>query len=97
MRRSSPALLTSSQPSSSKLSTSGLLLALCLVILSTFSFAEAPDRVGPIVPGQMVALVGSVPPKAKPQYDKGPIDPQFMFGSVTLQTSPSASQQTELE
>ncbi len=103
MRRSSPALLTSSNPSTSKLSaskfsTSGLLtLALCLLILSTLSFAEAPDRIAPIVPGQMVALVGSVPPKAKPQYDKGPIDPQFTFGSVTLQTSPSASQETELD
>jgi hypothetical protein len=102
MRRSSPALLTSSQPSTSKLSTSlstsGLLtLALCLLILSTSSFAEAPDRIGPIAPGQTVALVGSVPPKATPQYDKGPIDPQFTFGSVTLQTSPSASQEAELD
>ena len=89
MRRSRAALLSLSN---------FLTLILCLLILSTPSFAGAPDRItGPIVSGQMVDLERSVHPRAQPQYDQGSGDPQFKFHYVTLLTSPSASQQRALD
>ncbi len=98
MRRSSPALLTSSNPSTFKLSTSGLLLALCLLILSTFSLAAAPDRItGPIVPSQLIKMSGGVAMQARPQYDQGPVDPSLKLGYMTLLTLPSASQQNAID
>jgi hypothetical protein len=98
MRRSSSALLTSSTPSTFKLSTSGLLLALCLLILSTFSLAAPPDRItGPIVPSQLIKMSGGVAMQARPQYDRGLVDPSLKLGYMTLLTLPSASQQNAID
>jgi hypothetical protein len=73
-------------------------LILCILILSTISFAAAPDRItGSIDSGQMVQLARSLHPKVQPQYDQGAVDPQFKFSYVTLLTSPSASQQRALD
>ncbi|HEY6303726.1 MAG TPA: protease pro-enzyme activation domain-containing protein [Terriglobales bacterium] len=95
MQSSRPALPTSSKPSTSKLSTSDLLtLVFCILILSTLSFAAAPDRItGPIASSQPMRLSAGVPMKARPQYDQGPVDPALKLGYMTLLTVPSASQQ----
>ncbi|MBZ5664477.1 MAG: hypothetical protein LAO30_07720 [Acidobacteriia bacterium] len=85
MRRSSSALLSAS---------SLLILILCIVLLSTFSFAAAPDRIaGPVVARQFIQLPASVPYKAQPQYDRGAVDPSLKLSNMTLLTVPSASQQ----
>jgi subtilase family serine protease len=70
-----------------------LTLILCLLILSTLSFAAAPDRItGPIVSGQLVKLSAGVPMKAQPQFDQGAVDPSLKLSYMTLLTVPSASQ-----
>src|SRR5450759_1499246 len=90
MRRSSSALLFLSKLSPGKLST----LILCILILSTPSFAAAPDRItGPIVSSQTVTLPAGVHFKAQPQFDQGPVDPSFPLSYMTRRTVPSASQQ----
>lgn len=94
MRRSPSALLSLSKLSPCKLST----LILCILILSTFSFAAAPDRVtGTIDPRQFVKLSAGVPLKAQPQFDQGPVEPSFQLSYVTLLTVPSAGQQKALD
>src|SRR6202161_1562627 len=98
MRHSPSALLSLSIFSRSKFCASTFsVLVLVTLILSTLSFAAAPDRItGPIVSGQMVDLTKSLHPKAQPKYDQGRVDPQFKLSYVTLLTSPSASQQRAL-
>ncbi len=89
MPRSSSVLL-----SSPRLST----FTLCILILSAFSFAAAPDRItGAVVSGQLVRLSAGVPMKAQPQYDRGPVDPSFKLSYMTLLTVPSASQQKAVD
>jgi subtilase family serine protease len=84
MQRSSSALL-----SLCSLST----LILCVLILSTLSFAAPPDRItGPIVSSQLVKLSAGVPMRA-PGTDQGRVDPSLKLGYMTLLTVPSASQQ----
>ena len=99
MRRSSSALLFLSKLSPGKLSTTKLLtLILCILILSTPSFAAAPDRVtGSIDSSQTFALAKSLHPRAQAQYDFGPVDPSRQLSYITLLMSPSASQQKVLE
>src|SRR6266498_1152692 len=68
-----------------------------LLLVSSYSFAVAPDRVtGAIDTSRMVQLAKSLHPKAQPQDDQGPVDPQARLGYITLLTSPSASQQRAL-
>jgi subtilase family serine protease len=73
-------------------------LILCILILSTLSFAAAPDRItGPIDSRQTVALARSLHPRAQPQYDRGLVDPSRPLSYITLLTSPSPSQQKALD
>jgi subtilase family serine protease len=44
-----------------------------------------------------VVVSGSVSPKAKPQYDRGAVEPDFRLGNITLMLRPSADQQAALE
>jgi subtilase family serine protease len=93
MRRSRLNLLSLSNFSMIKLLT----IILCILI-STLSFAAAPDRItGAIDSSQTIALAKNLHPRAQPQYDQGAVDPQFKFDYVTLLTSPSASQQKALD
>src|SRR5216684_5361892 len=94
MQPSSSPLLSSPNLSTSKHAT----LILCILILSTFSFAAAPDRItGPIDSNQTIALAKSLHPKAKPQYDLGPVEPSRQLSYITLLMAPSASQQKALD
>ena len=71
---------------------------LCVLIFSTLTFAAAPDRItGPIVSSQLSKLSVGVSLKAQPQYDRGPVDPTFKLGYLTLLTVPSASQQKAIQ
>ncbi len=98
MHRSSSALRFVSDLSTLKLLTSSFLtLVLCLLILSTLSFAAADRITGLVVAGQTVDLARSVHPRALPKYDLGAVDPQLKFNYVTLLTSPSPSQQRALD
>ncbi len=75
-----------------------LFLALSLLLVSTFAFAVPPDRIsGAINSSQTFALAKSHHPKAQPQFDRGPVDPSFKLGYITLMMAPSASQQKELD
>ena len=88
MRRSPAVCMSSSRLSS---------LLLCLLSLSTLSFAAAGDRItGAIVTDQAVALPRSLHAKAQPQYDRGPVDPSKQLSYITILTSPSPSQQRAL-
>jgi hypothetical protein len=73
------------------------ILILCLVILSSLSFAASADRIsGPIVASQTVKVGGGTPLQARRASDEGPIDPSLTLSYITLLTSPSAAQQKEL-
>jgi pro-kumamolisin-like protein/Big-like domain-containing protein len=95
MRHSRSALLYSSASFTPTLSalTLGIVL-LCTVLVSSRTFASAPDRIlEPIDSGQTVALAAGVPHKAQPQYDQGPTDPSYKLSYMELYTAPSPSQQ----
>ena len=88
MRRSPAACLSSSRFS---------LTILCLVILSSVSFAASPDRIsGPIVSSQTVKVGGAMPLQARHATDEGRVDPSLTMSYITLLTTPSAAQQKEL-
>jgi len=68
-------------------------MALCITVQ-----AAQPDRiVTAIDSAQTVVLKGNVHPKAQPQYDQGPVNPAMKLGRMTLQVSPSPTQQAALE
>jgi subtilase family serine protease len=72
-----------------------LLPALVLASLfSTVSYAVTPDRIsGALTSGQTVPLKGNVHQLARPEFDKGPVDPATRLGTITLTTLPTAAQQ----
>src|ERR1700691_3894116 len=73
-------------------------LILSVLILSTLSFAAAPDRItGPIVAAETVRLVTPIPLQARPKFDQGPVDPSLNMSYITLMTVPSAAQQKSLQ
>jgi pro-kumamolisin-like protein/Big-like domain-containing protein len=70
---------------------------LCILILSTLTFAAAPDRVtAPIVATSSIRLAAGVPMQAKAEFDQGAIDPSFKLSYITLLTVPSAAQKKAL-
>ena len=69
------------------------LAILSILILSTFSFAAAPDRIsGPIASGQTVKLGGGVTLAARRGIDHGSVDPSLKMPYITMVTVPSAAQ-----
>ena len=67
------------------------------VAFSTLTFAATADRIsGPIQSGSAVALSKSHHPKARPEFDQGPVDPAFRLPYMTLMTTPSPAQQEAL-
>jgi subtilase family serine protease len=70
-----------------------LLLALCAT-----AWAVQPDRIsGLIDSSENVILKGSVHPKAQAQFDQGPVEPLMKLEYITLNVSPSSTQQAALE
>jgi subtilase family serine protease len=71
---------------------------LCTVLVSSRTFAAAPDRIaGPINSSQTVALAKSHHRKAQPQCDRGPVDPSLKLSYIELFMAPSASEQMALD
>ncbi len=89
MQRSRSTLL--SLPKSS--TTNFLTLILCIVILSTFGFAAAPDRITGSLAGQTVRLPAGVPLQARSEFDQGAVEPSMKMNHITVLTVPSAAQQ----
>ena len=75
-----------------------LVCALALAVpFSTLSYAVTPDRIaGAVDSSRVVPLQKSLHPRAKSQYDRGPVDPAFSLASMTLLFAPSAAQQNAL-
>src|SRR5208283_2751966 len=71
--------------------------ALIVALFSSLSYAATADRIsGALSGGQTVALQGYVNRHARPQFDRGPVEPGWRFGSIMLQTVPTPSQQKDL-
>lgn len=68
------------------------------LLATSLCFAAQPDRItGAINSGQMVALARSLHPKAKPEYDQGPVDPSLKLSYMTMLMAPSPTQQKALD
>ncbi len=70
-----------------------------LVFMSGFtvSLQAQPDRIhAPIAGGPTVVLPGHVPPRARPEFDQGPVAPSFPLPAITIYLKPTPSQQTAL-
>jgi hypothetical protein len=75
-------------------------LRLCLLplLVSTLCFAEQPDRIaGAIEHTPSVVLTKSVHFKAKPQNDRGAVDPSLKLSYITLLMGPAPAQQKLLD
>ncbi|HWZ84036.1 MAG TPA: protease pro-enzyme activation domain-containing protein [Terriglobales bacterium] len=71
---------------------------LSILILSTLSFAAAPDRItSPILAGQMVRLAAGAPMQARSEFDQGAVDLSFKMSYMTLLTAPSARQKQAID
>jgi len=56
------------------------------------------DRIGPRIDNsRMIVLAGHVPPRARPEFDQGPVAASFPMQAVTIYLKPSADQQTSLQ
>ena len=75
-----------------------LALVVSLLALPLADLAAQEDRItGPLDRSRTVLLKGNVHPKAQAQYDRGPVEPSFELGYVTLLLKPSPGQQAALE
>jgi subtilase family serine protease len=71
---------------------------LLLPLLASSVCLAQTDRIpAHIDSSQFVTLAHSVHPKARPEYDRGPVEPSLQLGYVTLQIPPSPSQQQDLD
>jgi len=72
-------------------------LFVLVFLFSLFSFAAAPDRItGPIAAGPTVRMTGGVPLQARPEFDRGPLDPSTRMTRITLLARQSPAQQKAL-
>jgi subtilase family serine protease len=76
-------------------------LSLALLIASVFSslsFAAQQDRIsGSLSNGQSHVLKGNIRHQALPEYDRGRVDPGMQLGTITLQTAPTAAQESAIQ
>ena len=56
------------------------------------------DRITTAIDARRSVVVrGSVSPQARPEFDRGAVEPDFRLGNITLMLRPSAAQQAALE
>lgn len=68
-----------------------------IVGLLAGKLAGQQDRItSPIDNSQRVTLTGDVSPEAQQQNDRGPVEPSFQMGAMTMLLKPSAGQQAAL-
>jgi subtilase family serine protease len=69
-----------------------------LVVMVSAAWGVQPDRIaGAIDSNQTVVVKDSVSPRAQARFDQGPVDPGMKLAYITLQVTPSATQQTALD
>jgi subtilase family serine protease len=68
-----------------------------LLVAPVTLLAQQDRIVVPIEPGRTVVLTGNVSPKARPQFDQGPVDPSLKLDLLTLVLKPTPQQQAALE
>src|SRR4051794_34491309 len=74
------------------------LMALFWIFLTASAASAQPNRItSPIDPSRTVTLKAHVHPKARPQYDTGPVDPSFQIAYATLSFNHSPGQQAALD
>ena len=75
-----------------------LSLALVIVLFSSLSFAAQQDRIsGSLSSGESHVLKGNIRHQARPEYDQGRVDPGMPLGTITLQTAPTAAQESAIK
>src|SRR5579884_4274974 len=73
-----------------------LAFGVAAVLILPFAFAQ-PNRIaGRIAASQRFRLNGNVHPKATPENDRGPVDPNLELSRVTLVLQPTADQKAAL-
>jgi len=76
-------------------------LSLALLIASVFSslsFAAQQDRIsGSLSSGENHVLKGNIRHQARPEFDQGRVDPGMQLGTITLQTAPTAAQESAIK
>src|SRR5579863_1688542 len=75
----------------------GVLAALFICLFASVLPAQQDRIPSTIDARRSVVLRGSVPRRAEPKYDVGPVEPDFRLGNITLIMRPSATQQAALE
>src|SRR5690348_4811843 len=74
------------------------LATFAVLILPSICFAGSADRIaGAINSGQTVRVSASRPLQARPEFDRGRVDPSLKLSYITLLTVPSASQQKAID
>ena len=70
----------------------------CLALILALAAISQPNRIsGRITAGQRIRLAGNIHPKALPENDQGPVDPNLQLSRVTIVLQPSAAQQAALD
>src|SRR4051794_39672561 len=70
---------------------------LSAITLTPPAAAQQTRIASPIDPTRAVALKGHIHPKARPQYDRGPVDPSLPISYATLSHKQSPGQQAALD
>src|SRR5690348_4178625 len=79
------------------MSRSRVLLVFIVLVLALAAVAQ-PSRIsGRIAAGQRIQLAGNIHPKALPENDRGPVDPNLRLSRVTIVLQPSVAQQAALD
>ena len=60
-------------------------------------FAQQDRIAGAINPRNLVVLMGNSNPRARPEFDRGPVDASLHLGGITLNFKPTAAQQSALQ
>ncbi len=74
--------------------------ALTILLLSSIAFGQGPQQnriVRPVDNASVVRLQGSLSPRARAQFDKGPASPTLVMQHMTLFFQPTAEQQAALD
>ena len=72
-------------------------IAVMACLLAAILNAQQNRITGRIDNSQRVTLPGNVHPDARPQFDRGAVEPAFQVPSITMYLKPSAAQQSALD
>ena len=68
-----------------------------LALLPATAVAQQDRIRGTIDRSELVVLKGNISPRARPEFDQGPLDPTQRLTLITLMLKPSATQQAALD